>query len=776
MSFASPNRSHHALATDRSKPTGRLKKLWIYAILLALLCVGTATAQTGDRVGINKNFVDPPTAEKRQIQHNNFFLYADSEEAHSHSDDDTSIGTILDLQTHDYATRQRPAGLTYDVYSGIGFGLATSMMVVGPRLDADGYRRVVIIDTLEDYGAGQEMASLYLDLYNQKYLDRTGGPSLAPKDKLPLDTVIYTHNHIDHTGGVLGYLDAADKEACPAQDPNIRGLGGDYLARRNCVEIISQEKVVDAVVNTSSMSGRMIQARSAYMYGLTLKNELSPAPPILAEPYGQAITNGIGPYLSRGTAGFRIPSRTFAEEMWLTAAGVRMRIIYVPSETNDELAVFVPDALNGADAEALPSAESGLLFSAEVIQGPAFPNLYSLRGTQYRSPANWYASVDKLREFDSWCMVPSHGPPVCGRDNIQLLLRNFRDAVQFTHDQTLRYLNKGYTPDELVGLVKVPDEVTRELGEKLVPWPNATPDSRGLVHPEDYLLPFYGSVPQSVRETYFGYLGWYDGDPVHLSPTPPQEAAVRMASLISSGKSLADATRDALDAGEYQWAAELATISIRADRNDLNARKLKSQAFRELGARALNPNWSDWFFTSAAELYTENMDPKECFQPFLPVGLVSPVTQAAVPLEAWVNSWTWKVKGEQSKNETGDAVFGFWFEPTTQDFGVTGYLLRLRHGIVEVTQWQGTQADFLAETQSAVGMSEAALDQLIFDRAQCVTARNTQQKTGACETFVEAMKSDGIQLMKGNWSTVESFFSNFDDLPTCAAPVTVPRH
>ena len=477
----------------------------------------------------------------------------------------------------------------------------------------------------------------------------------------------------------------ADKEACPSQNPDVRGLGGTYQARRGCVEIVSQEKVVDAVINTSSMSGRMIQARSNYMYGLTLENKLSPTGS--PGPYGEAITNGIGPYLSRGTAGFRLPSRTFAEEMWLVAAGLHMRVIYVPSETNDELAVFVPDLMNGGSYTSSSDAGSGLLFSAEVIQGPAFPNLYSLRGTQYRSPATWYASVDKLREFDSWCMVPSHGPPVCGRDNIQLLLRNFRDAVQFTHDQTLRLLNKGYTPDELVERVRVPDEIARELAEHLVPWPNAVQNAQGKAHPEDYLLPFYGSVPQSVRETYFGYLGWYDGDPMNLSPTPPQEAAIKMAALIEGDQSLMAAAEHALKTGDFQWAAELADIAIRADRNNMAARRLKSQAYQELGARALNPNWSDWFFTSAAELYTEGKAAEACFLPFLPVGLVSPVTQAAVPLEAWVNGWTWRLKGESTRDQTGDFTFAFWFAPTTQEFGAQGYLMRLRHGIVEITDW-----------------------------------------------------------------------------------------
>lgn len=105
--------------------------------------------------------------------------------------------------------------------------------------------------------------------------------------------------------------------------------------------------------------------------------------------------------------------------------------------------VFVPDNKNG------DSGDGGLL-SAEVIQGPSFPNLYSLRGTSFRSPATWYKSVDMLRNYNSWCMIPSHGVPLCGAQNIQTLLVNFRDAIQYTHDQTVRFMDQGLTPDELV--------------------------------------------------------------------------------------------------------------------------------------------------------------------------------------------------------------------------------------------------------------------------------------------------------------------------------------
>ena len=58
----------------------------------------------------------------------------------------------------------------------------------------------------------------------------------------------------------------------------------------------------------------------------------------------------------------------------------------------------------------------------------------------------------------------------------------------------------------------------------------------------------------------------------------------------------------AADAGDYQWAAELATHVVRIDVNDMGPRKFKAEMLRELGYRESNINWRNWYLTSAEEL------------------------------------------------------------------------------------------------------------------------------------------------------------------------------
>ena len=289
---------------------------------------------------------------------------------------------------------------------------------------------------------------------------------------------------------------------------------------------------------------------------------------------------------------------------------------YAPSETEDELAIFLPDKRNTTGVQSDPNdwGGRGLLFSAEVIQGPAFPNLYSLRGTTYRNPATWFRSVDKLRAFDAWCMVPSHGPPLCGAENIHTLLRNFRDAIQFTHDQTIRWMNKGYTMDQLALIVEQlylergqEERIMREL-DLVKPIQNVTGE---VVSPRDYLRPFYGSVPQAVREIYVGSVGWFQADPTQLRPTPPDELARRYVALMGGAKAVNQAARVAIGNGDPTFAAELTTNVIRGHlgstgedhQHDVKeAMQIKARALLQLGAAAENPNWRNWYITGAFEL------------------------------------------------------------------------------------------------------------------------------------------------------------------------------
>ena len=77
--------------------------------------------------------------------------------------------------------------------------------------------------------------------------------------------------------------------------------------------------------------------------------------------------------------------------------GVRLEIVWVPSEAPDEIAVWLP--------------RFGVLQSAECVQGECYPNLYTLRGDVPRPAAQWVRSLDVLRTFPGQALTELHGRP-----------------------------------------------------------------------------------------------------------------------------------------------------------------------------------------------------------------------------------------------------------------------------------------------------------------------------------------------------------------------------
>src|SRR3546814_7010147 len=88
-------------------------------------------------------------------------------------------------------------------------------------------------------------------------------------------------------------------------------------------------------------------------------------------------------------------------------------------------------------------------------------------------------------------------------------LTDYRDAIRYVYDQTIRQINQGRTPDEIAATLKLPAHLA------------ASP----------YLQAFYGNVPWSVRAIYGGLLGWYDGDSATLQPLAPDDTARHMVAL-----------------------------------------------------------------------------------------------------------------------------------------------------------------------------------------------------------------------------------------------------
>ena len=417
---------------------------------------------------------------------------------------------------------------------------------------------------------------------------------------------------------------------------------------------------------------------------------------ILAGAEIEGMNNGTGPLNRRGgEATFIAPTQTFADSLDITIAGVAMRLVHVPSEAADEIAVLLP--------------ESGVLLSAEVIPAETFPTLHPLRGEPYRDPVDWYRSIDVLRRFKVAAMVPSHGLPVIGVDKVEEVLRNYRDAIQYIHDQTIRHMNHGLTPDELVDVVTLPPHLA-----SFRPW----------------MLEFFGTVSQAVRAIYQGYLGWFDGDPVTLAPLARGERARREVELMGGRGTVLAAASKAFEDGDPQWAAELTTRLIRIDRDDRAARQLKAAAFRKLGYAQINAIWRNWYLSAAREL--DGFDPM-----LLQRGIARSITSrdllAALPAKTFVEGLPARLKAEETLDVT--MAVGFRFPDINE-----AYAVQIRRGVAQV------DADLPERSDLTLTLDKPTLERIQLGQL----------------TIREAVQAGVVQVTEGRPTDIDRFFGYFE--------------
>ncbi|MGE8321985.1 MAG: alkyl/aryl-sulfatase, partial [Pseudomonas sp.] len=247
--------------------------------------------------------------------------------------------------------------VTKGIYQVRGLDLANMTII-------EGNDELIVLDPL----LAVETAKAGLELY------------FRHRPRKPVTTVIYTHPHVDHFGGVRGVIDEADVKA-------------------GKVQVIAPQGFFEHAVGENVLAGPAMKRRAQYMYGA----------PLPRGPRGQ-VDAGLGKGVpANATVSLIAPTLEISQPLQrMTLSGVDVEFQLTPgTEAPAEMNIYFPGL------KALCMAEN-----ATHVQH----NVLTLRGALVRDPKVWAHYLDQslVRYGDQAEVVfAQHHWPTWGRPAIR---------------------------------------------------------------------------------------------------------------------------------------------------------------------------------------------------------------------------------------------------------------------------------------------------------------------------------------------------------------------
>jgi alkyl sulfatase BDS1-like metallo-beta-lactamase superfamily hydrolase len=336
--------------------------------------------------------------------------------------------------------------------------------------------------------------------------------TIRARTQAPINTIIYTHGHADHAFTTAELL----------EDASNRGH------RRPT--IIAQERVLNR---------------------FNRYKELGPY-----NWYINQIQAGRG--FARPTGNEKMvpddllyPDITYRDSMSFKLGGLTFELYHYMGETDDGTWVWIP--------------ELKIVAAGDLLEGdcPNIGNPFKLQ----RYEVEWAEALETIAGKNPDFLVPGHGPLRKGEKAKEWCLDTARYLL-FFHDEIIRLLNEGYWIEDILHMVKPPQELASKR----------------------FLSGVYGCPTFMIHGIQRRYAGWYNGNPSELFPSPSADIAAEMIKLADA-KYVLKRAEQLKQEGNPQLALHLVDFVIKGSKHRVQRKKallVKSQLLDALAGAETN--------------------------------------------------------------------------------------------------------------------------------------------------------------------------------------------
>jgi glyoxylase-like metal-dependent hydrolase (beta-lactamase superfamily II) len=295
----------------------------------------------------------------------------------------------------------------------------------------------------------------------------------------PLNTVVFTHGHLDHAFGLQPWLDAGES-------PRI-------IAHENVVERFQ------TYMKTAPMNANINRVQ----FGIEAE---------VKWPQRQEE--------------FFWPDTTYREDLTLRIGGERFELHHAKGETDDATWVWAP--------------ERKVVCTGDLWVG-ILPNCGNPQKVQ-RHPEGWADALEAIASLGADLLLPGHGLPIEGADEIRACCSNTAEALRAIIDQTLQGLNAGKPHEAILAEIRIPEHLRKF----------------------SYLDPLYDRPEFIAQNVIRKYGGWWDGFSSSVLPATMEDQAKQVVDL-AGGTSAVIARARELTSTDPKLACHLAEWAALAE-------------------------------------------------------------------------------------------------------------------------------------------------------------------------------------------------------------------